>query len=127
MVDTPVGKKCRDCSRNRTHLSVSSPGQAVRAFFGGFAVAIPAALVVGQLPIFILAFPYGALVGEVAWRSAGRSRSPAIQVAGGAAAMLGWMVPVLLGGPVGSAMLRPADVLMMTIGVAVAVTRIRFV
>ena len=92
MVDTPaVGG--RDCARNRTHLSESTPGQVVLAFVAATCVAIPAGFVMTHIPIFILgAAIYGALVGEVALRAGKRRRSVAMQVAAGLAAFIGAVV-----------------------------------
>src|SRR5687768_17253132 len=74
LVDTPVGKKCRACAQHRTHLVESTPGQVLRAFLAAAAVALPTAWLVHETRIFILAFPYGYLVAEVALRAGQRSR-----------------------------------------------------
>ena len=90
MVNSPVGKKCRDCARNRTHLVKSSPRQVILAFVAATAVAIPTGFVVVYSHMFwILPFFYGALVGEVALRAGQRRRSLAMQVSAGLAALIG--------------------------------------
>jgi hypothetical protein len=99
MVDTPVGKKCRPCAQNRTHLSESSARQVVLGLLGAMAVAIPASWLAQQIPILLLAFPYGWLVGETAFRAAGRSRSLAVQVATAVASVAGGVMGALLPRP----------------------------
>jgi hypothetical protein len=96
MVDTPVGKKCRPCAKNQTHLSESSPQQVLCALVGALVVSIALGYVAQPVRLMILAFPYGWLVGETAVRSSGRSRSLAVQVVAGVAALLGGMLGAAL-------------------------------
>jgi len=137
MVDSPVGKKCRACAETRSHLSVATPMQVLSAFAGAAAVAVPAGWVAQQLLIFILAFPYGWLVAEVALRAGRRSRSVGVQAAAGLAAALGAAVGAALphsrGLAVGmepgfypeAALAWPALVFLV-LGTATAVWRVRF-
>lgn len=99
MVDTPVGKKCRPCAQNRTHLSDSNARQVLQALIGALVVAIPGSWIAQQVPIVLLAFPYGWLVGETAFRASGRSRSLAVQVAAGLASVAGGIAGALLPRP----------------------------
>src|SRR5579864_5153263 len=85
MVDSPVGKKCRDCAKNRTHVEESSPRQVVPAFLAATAVAIPTGFVLLKFLVLLLPFVYGGLVAEVALRAGQRRRSTAMQVAAGGA------------------------------------------
>lgn len=136
MVDSPVGKKCRDCARSRTHLLESSPLQVLGAFVLATLAAVPAAWAMHLIPIFyIVPVIYGAVVGEAALVGGKRSRSPAIQAAAGLAAVLGgvvgygiWIMPRLGGGLPASAwlMLLGYPLVMTVLGAAVAVSRVRF-
>ncbi len=93
MVDTPVGKKCRECAANRTHLSQSSARQVTLALLAALAVALPAGAVLHQVPLLVLpAFAYGYVVGLAGLWGGQRSRSLAVQVATGAAALVGALV-----------------------------------
>jgi hypothetical protein len=136
MVDSPVGKKCRDCARNRTHLHESTPGQVTRAFVVAVAVAVPTAWMMQSMPIiFLMPFIYGFIVGEAALLAGKRSRSTAMQVATGLASVIGcvvgfgiWFLPRLTAEV-------PLPLLTMTfgyplamvvLGTAVAVSRVRY-
>src|SRR5688572_14874911 len=92
MVDSPVGKKCRACAKNQTHLEESSARQIAQGFIGALVIAIPAGWLAFQIPLILLAFPYGWLVGEVGFRAAQRSRSLAVQAVTGIAAVIGALV-----------------------------------
>lgn len=93
MVDSPVGKKCRDCARNRTHIYESKPQQVLLAFVAATLVAIPAGFAMHLIPIIYIApVLYGGLIGEVALRAGQRRRSLAMQVATGLAAVLGGLI-----------------------------------
>lgn len=139
LVDTPVGKKCRPCAENRTHLEESSAGQVARAFLAATAVAIPAGWVMQQFPIVLLALPYGWLVAEVARLAAQRSRSTGVQIVTGIAAALGGLLgaamrlPGTMGGADGFAFhwldfsgRGLLSLLATALGVAVAVSRVRY-
>ncbi len=146
MVDSPVGKKCRDCARNRSHLHTSTPKNVLLAFAAASAVAVPAAFAMHLIPlIYIAPVVYGGVVGEVALRAGQRRRSPAMQCAAGVAALLGGLagcalpgvLPLLLAradAPAGSAELPSMawslalgyPLVMTLIGTAVAVSRVRF-
>jgi hypothetical protein len=135
MVDTPVGKKCRACARNQSHVTESSPQYVALAFAAATAVAIPAGWLVFVLPIKIIpAFIFGALVAEVTLRVGKRRRSAAMQAAAGIAAAIGGLagsypawLPLLLGGA-GEGMRWPVWTLIsVVIGVLVAVSRVRTV
>lgn len=90
MVDSPVGKKCRECASTRTHLDEASHRQILVGALATFAVAIPTGIVMQSFPLLVLpAVLYGWLVSEVAIRSSGRKRSLPIQIAAGAAALTG--------------------------------------
>lgn len=142
MVDTPVGKKCRACARNRSHLTESTPQEVALAFIAATAVAIPAGWVMQTIRIMPLsAVIYGWLIAEVALRVGKRRRSVAMQVATGVAAFVGgavaspglWMalsmllrgsrdeMPPLVAHP--SSLLFP--LLSILIGVGFAVFRVR--
>lgn len=138
MVDTPVGKKCRACARNRSHLTESTPLEVALAFIAATAVAIPAGWVMQRIPVMILpAAIYGGLIAEVALRVGKRRRSVAMQVATGIAAFIGgaagsprlWMALLsLLQG--NGAELPPLMALLfplfsLLIGVGIAVSRVR--
>ena len=137
MVDTPVGKKCCPCAQSRTHLSESTPRQVLLAFVAATVAAVVCGWVVQRIPLLpILAFPYGFIVAEVALRAGSWSRSRAMQVAAGLAA--------LIGGVVGAALILPSGMdevtagfywqrathayplILTIIGVAVAVSRVRY-
>lgn len=93
MVDTPVGKKCRACAKNRSHVTESTPTGVALAFVAATAVALPAGWVMQAVPMMILpAVIYGGLIAEVALRVGKRRRSVAMQVAAGVAAFIGGMV-----------------------------------
>lgn len=141
MVDSPVGKKCRDCARNRVHINESSPRQVLLSFAAATVVALPAGLLMYTIPfLFISAFAYGWVVAQVALWAGQRRRSLAMQVATGIAALIGglpgWLLPVytMLSGRADAAeglpvMGLPAigyPLAMTAIGVAVAVSRVRF-
>jgi hypothetical protein len=141
MVDSPVGKKCRDCARSRTHISEASGKQVLAGFLVGTLVAVVAGAVLHQFPLWILALPYGALVGEATLRAGRRSRSPAMQVAAGAAALVGSLAGALIAGGfagpgavpeevagelIRHLLLAPQTLIVTAIAVAVAVTRLRF-
>ena len=88
-----MGKKCRDCARNRTHIYESKPHQVLLAFVAATVVAIPAGYAMHMIPIIYIApVLYGGLIGEVALRAGQRRRSLAMQVATGAAAVIGGLI-----------------------------------
>ena len=142
MVDTPVGKKCRACSKTRTHVTESTPKQVIPAFLVATVVSIPAAWVAHRIPImFLSGVIYGAVIAEVVLRVGQRRRSLAMQVSAGLAAFIGSAVGggvlhVVLGliasainptdESVISAMFSPYPLITMLIGVFVAVSRVRF-
>jgi hypothetical protein len=139
MVDTPVGKKCPDCARNRNHITESTPRHVLLAFLAATAVAVPAGWVLHQLPmIIVLAFIYGGLVAEVALRAGQRRRSLAMQVAAGLAALIGGLVGSAVILPHGgeeavSAVMfvwplvySPFSLAVTVIGVVAAVSRVRY-
>src|ERR1051325_8745741 len=95
MVDSPVGKKCRECAQNRTHVTESNPQQVTLAFLAATAVAIPLGFVMQFTGFFVAPFVYGYLVGEVALRAGQRRRSLAMQAAAGCAALLGGLIGML--------------------------------
>lgn len=136
MVDTPVGKKCRACAQRRTHLEESTAGQVLRAFVITTAFAVPAGWLMYAVPIFyIMPFIYGGVVGEVALRAGKRSRSTAMQVATGLAALIGSVAgyaPEML--PFFRSGLPPAALMigfgiplaMAAVGTVIAVSRVRY-
>ena len=126
MVDTPVGKKCRECARNRTHVSESTAGQVAAAFLIATAVAIPAGLVLAEIPILILpSVIYGYVVGEAALRGGRRSRSLAVQVVTGIAALIGAVLGFgVFGGASAATFVFP--LVAVVIGVMTAVSRVRY-
>jgi hypothetical protein len=130
MVDTPVGKRCRECAQNRTHLSESTPRQVGLAFIAALAVALPAGWLMHQIPIFpLMAFPYGFVVAEAALRAGQRSRSLPVQVVTGIAALIGGVLGGGLDrafGPAGPLAFSPFSLILIGLGVAVAVSRVRF-
>lgn len=142
MVDTPVGKKCRACARNRSHLTESTTREVALAFVAATAVAIPAGWVMQMVPLMILpAVVYGGLIAEVALRAGKRRRSVAMQIATGVAAFIGgmlgshrlWMLLPLLfrgGGDEMPPLLAVESMLAFPllstlIGVGIAVSRVR--
>jgi hypothetical protein len=132
MVDTPVGKKCRDCSRPRTHLTESGPRDVIVGFLAALMFAVPAGWIIQQVFLVILAFPYGYAVGEVALRAGRRRRTPGMQLASGMAALIGTLLgAVVVIDPLAvlfiwSRALHPGNLLVTLIAVAVAVARVRF-
>jgi hypothetical protein len=136
MVDTPVGKKCRSCARNQTHLSESSPRQVLQGLIGALVVAVPGAWLAHQIPIFLLAFPYGWLVGETAFRCSQRSRSLAMQVVTGIAAFAGGLIGYMLPMPgledvpgvnwAVVALHNPMAWVFVVVGTLAAVSRVRY-
>jgi hypothetical protein len=138
MVDTPVGKKCRDCSRNRTHLSVSSPRQVALGFLAALAAALVCGAILRAFPFLpILAFPYGYVIAEAALRGGSRSRSGWMQAATGLAALTGTLVTQAIRMPSGldgdetfglalGHLLSPWTLAVVVIAVSVAVSRVRY-
>lgn len=141
MVDSPVGKKCRDCARNRVHITESTPRQVLLAFGAATLAALPAGLIMYTIPfLFISAFAYGWVVAQVALWAGQRRRSLAIQVAAGLAALIGALpgwVPALFmmlagrseagpGLPIVALPVLGYPLAMTAIGIAVAVSRVRF-
>jgi hypothetical protein len=143
MVDSPVGKKCRACAKNQTHLEESSARQVAQGFIGAVVVAIPAGWLAFQIPLILLAFPYGWLVGEVGFRASQRSRSLAVQAVVGVAALVGALVGGVLPqpgmevpqiGPVDgvlewnpiAALMNPYLWFFTVFGTLVAVSRVRY-
>lgn len=131
MVDTPVGKRCRECSSNKTHLSESTPLQVARAGVGALLAALVSAGMVAQLGYLIVLLPiYGYVVGEAALWAGQRRRSRAIEVVTGLSALLGGVATGIgpWGAGVGPEMLATAmwPFLLGVVGAAVAVGRIRY-
>lgn len=90
MVDTPVGKKCRECAAHRTHLVESDPRRLTIAAVAALVVALPAGWLMQQLPLLILpAAAYGWLVGEVTLRASGRRTAMPSQIIAGACSAIG--------------------------------------
>lgn len=137
MVDTPVGKKCRDCAANRTHLAESTPRQVLLAFAAAILVAVPLGWLTQQLHLFLLAFPFGYAVGEAALRAGQRRRSLAMQIVTGVATVIGGVVGsalVLPHGPSEEAVrfvlgraFSPLDLIVTVIATVVAVSRVRYI
>lgn len=142
MVDTPVGKKCRACAKNRTHVTESTPSGVALAFVAATAVALPAGWVMQAVPLMVIpAVMYGGLIAEVTLRVGKRRRSVAMQVAAGVAAFIGgvagsqrlWMLLPLLfkGGGDGMPPLMMIQTMIAfplisaLIGVGIAVSRVR--
>ena len=139
-MDSPVGKKCRECAANRTHLQESGARQVLPAFAAALVTALAGGVLLHSLPfVLILAFPYGALIGELALRAGQRRRSRAMQVATGLAAALGALgsaavrlVPAMepegAGGVIFTphGILNPFALVVTGIAVAVAVSRVRY-
>lgn len=142
MVDSPVGKKCRECARPGHHLAKTAPQQVLLALLVACAVALPAAVVMHQVPLlFLPAAIYGYVVAEVALWAGKRGRGLAMQAATGVAAAFGAIVTaglVMRSGvdpETGRAMERGIqyvwhfglfDLLNVAIGVTSAVSRVRF-
>ena len=136
MVDSPVGKKCRPCATNQTHLEQSTGRQVLQALVGALVVAIPAAWLAWQIPLILLAFPYGWLVGEVGFRSSQRSRSLAVQAVVGVAAVAGALVGAALPQPGAhqevvaviavASLMNPMVWIFTALGTMVAVSRVRY-
>jgi hypothetical protein len=133
-VDSPTGKKCRKCAQNRNHLTESTSGQVLAAFAAAILVAIPGGYLAQQLGfVLILAPLVGAGVGEAALRAGKRKRSLAMQVAAGAAALIGGLGGACFrAGPedppvwVWQAMLNPWALVVAGVISAVAVSRVRY-
>ena len=108
------------------------------AFIVAVAVAIPAGWFAQQLLPWFLSFMYGALVAEVILRTGQRRRSLAMQVAAGAAAVIGGLVggglhlpqaalaEVMPAGFYWQHMFNPWSFIVAGIGAAVAVSRVRY-
>jgi hypothetical protein len=142
MVDTPVGKKCRACSKTRTHVTESTPKQVVPAFLVATVVAIPTGYVAHHIPImFLSGVIYGAIIAEVVLRVGQRRRSLAMQVAAGTAALIGSMIgggiiQILVALVAAAGKVTPESALFSLfsgfpivttlIGIFVAVSRVRF-
>lgn len=140
MVDSPVGKKCRPCAQNRTHQHEATPLQVLFAFGGALAVALPAGWVLQEFRslFYILSAMYGYAVAEAAFRAGQRSRSTAVQVVTGLAALIGGLVGALVRFPSGMpgetefgfrmlSEIGPISLIATGIGVFVAVARVRSV
>lgn len=139
LVDSPVGKKCRSCASNQTHLSKSEPRQVLIGLLVGLLVALPAGWICQQISLWLLAVPFGAAVAEGVLRGGRRSRSIAMQVvaglcatAGGAlgAALAPSRVALFLGQSQYGFRLEqiwdPGHLAVTVIAVLVAVSRVRF-
>ena len=139
MVDTPVGKKCKDCARNRTHIDTSDPLHVTLAFVVATLVAFPAWFVLHSLFIWFGWVIYGTAVGEVALRVGKRRRSLAMQVAAGMAAFLGttpqlghalWLLLHMAdAGPeaqIGLGMVIGWPLVGAVVGIVIAVSRVRY-
>lgn len=138
LVDTPVGKKCRPCATNRTHLEESTGGQVGLAFLAALVVAVIGGWLVHTVHFIpILAVPFGYVVAEVALRAGKRSRSRAMQVAVGLATLIGAFVGAGLPGPAATlgvapaafslkACLQPFALIVTGVSVVVAVSRVRY-
>ena len=136
MVDSPVGKKCRACARNQTHLSESSPRQVLLGFLGALAAAVPAGWLAHQIPIILFAVPYGFVVAEAAFRASRRSRSLAVQVVTGVAAVTGGLLGAMLPQAGGEgipflwlpmvALMSPSVWFFTILGTVIAVSRVRY-
>jgi hypothetical protein len=106
------------------------------AFAGALAAAVLAGMILHRLPIFVLAaVMYGWLVSEAALRAGGRSRSLAVQVVTGIAAVTGSLLGsagALWSGSPGipaAGWLPALDVWVLlntAIGTGIAVARVRF-
>jgi hypothetical protein len=138
MVDSPVGKKCRDCARNRTHIAEAGAKQVLPALLVASLVAVPAGFILLRIGfVFVLPFVYGALVGEAALRAGQRRRSLLMQAVAGVAALIGGLVGLALQIPMSpndpatisfhwSAALSPYPLIATGLGVVAAVSRVRF-
>jgi len=135
MVDSPVGKKCRDCARARTHVQESSAAQVLGAFALATLIAVPAAWGMKVIPIFyIVPFLYGWVVSEAALVGGKRSRSTAVQVVTGLAGLLGGFIGFSIGNtPPPGDVLPPVwqmfmgfPLVMTVLGTIVAVSRVRY-
>lgn len=131
LIDTPVGKKCRPCADNRTHLTESHPGGVAAAYLVALALSFVGMLVIGPFTgILLLAGPFGYAVAECALRAGKRSRSLAMQVAVGVATLAGGLMgsAILLEGSVVSWQLPGIwDAAFVVIGTSIAVGRVRFI
>lgn len=131
LVDTPVGKKCRPCAENRTHLTESKPGSVLAVLAATIITAMVGAWLIRELQILLLAAPYGWVVGEVALRAGKRSRSMAVQVVTGVGAMLGGSLGM---GFTAAGGMAPAGwhfpgfwgLAMVILGCLIAVSRVRY-
>jgi hypothetical protein len=143
MVDSPVGKKCRDCAANKNHITQSTPVDAVLGLVVGTVAAAVSGWIMAQVSFFLLAFIYGWIVGEAVLRAGHRRRSLTMQIVAGVSAIAGGMIgrAVILQGTkvldeAGVAFLTPGlhwelalqpDWLVLVgIGTALAVSRVRF-
>ena len=143
MVDSPVGKKCRECARPGHHLAKTAPQYVLIAFLVATLVALPAAMVMHEIRLLILpATIYGYVVGEVTLRAGKRGRGLAMQIAAGLAAAIAAIVTTGIEMPskgfdpetgrIVEQSLRYVwhfgvfDLLNVAIGVASAVSRVRF-
>ncbi len=130
LVDTPVGKKCRACAENRTHLTEYTPGSVLAVLVATLITALVGAWLIKELRILLLAAPYGWIVGEVALRAGKRSRSTAVQVATGLGTLLGGLLGM---GYTAAGEMAPAGwhfpglwgLAMVILGCMIAVSRVR--
>jgi hypothetical protein len=142
MVDSPVGKKCRECAANKTHITQSTPLDALLGLVVGTVAAVAAAWIWAQVQFFLLVVIYGAIVGEAVLRGGHRRRSLMMQVVAAVAAVAGGLIgkaAVLPGmsvvdlaeGPLAPGLhwnlaLQPTWLVLVGIGAALAVSRVRF-
>lgn len=142
MVDSPVGKKCRECAANKTHITQSTPVDAVMGLVVGTVVAVGAAWIWAQVPFFLLVAVYGFIVGEVVLRAGKRRRSLMMQLVAGVAAVAGGLIGKAMVLPGAMVMdlqegllapglhwnlaLQPMWLALVGIGAALAVSRVRF-
>ncbi len=134
-----MGARCRKCANVRRLPTYSvTPLQYVKAVAAGVAIAVVVGVAwawlrvlesaFGLLGAFLLAAGAGYVIAEVVSRVINRKRGTPLQAVAGACVVLSYLVSNVWieGGRLGFFMFfDPIDILIVIVGVAVAVTRLR--
>lgn len=95
MVVTPVGYKCRECSKPvRGQLAYVKPRQIAAAAGASLGVGVLGGLVIGQVRFgfFFVMLLFGALVGEAVRRASGGHRGTVVAIIATAGAVIGGVI-----------------------------------